>query len=431
MDAGTPASAEIPLVANRETLLRAFVEVGPGWAPRSVDAEFVVVDGAGNERVFTNTITVAGSSDVWQRGTIFETRVPPEAITTASRVHVRLLGDGGVGVDTATPSGARWPNDGAAAGMGVSDATGTLELVIVPIRWDRDGSMRMPDISPEQLDRFRSAIEALYPMVELDMTVRQEIAWSNRLDWGDFNVELRRLKTADGKEEAYYYGLVSPDEDFASYCSGRCTTGQSFTVSSASSSSYRVGSGVGFTGDRWAWTLVHELGHMHGRGHATCGVSFFSRDRNYPHAGGDIGVWGWDRRSGTLYGPQGATDYMGYCDDQWSSDYTYGGIYDRMSEVWARSGAGAVQGPERAWRWLAWSDDEPVRWAGRTLERAPQTGEVCEAYAEDGTMLGLAPIARMSHEGAARALVLESWMKQGARITLACEDRVIHTPPSL
>ena len=428
MEEGEASIPEIPLVANRETLLRAFVEVGPGWTPREVLAEFVLVDGAGGEEVFAQTRQISGSSDVLSRVTIFETRVPPERITTGTRVQVRLIGEGPVEVASDAPSGARWPTDGAPASLGATDETGTLELVLVPIRWDRDGSGRMPDLSMEQLGRLEGAVRALYPMANLDLSIREEISWTGSVDWGDFNTELRRLKTMDGADEAYYYGLVAPDVDFNAYCNGRCTTGQSFTVSSASSSSYRVGTGLGFGGDRWTWTLVHELGHMHGRGHAPCDVSFFSRDRNYPYSGGDVGVWGWDSRSGTIYGPEGAADYMGYCDEQWSSDYTYGGIYDRMSAVWARSGAGAVQGPERAWRWLMWSDDEPARWGARSVERDPSTGEVCEVLDAQGASLGFAPLARMSHGGAAGALVLESTLGAHGELTLACPDGVIEAP---
>lgn len=97
-----------------------------------------------------------------------------------------------------------------------------------------------------------------------------------------------------------------------------------------------------------------------------------------------------------------------------------------MSAV--RSNAGAVQGPERAWRWLLWSDDEPARWGARSVERAPHTGEVCEVRSARGASLGLAPLARMSHGGAAGALVLESSLAAGEPLTLACPGRVIEAP---
>jgi hypothetical protein len=50
-----------------------------------------------------------------------------------------------------------------------------------------------------------------------------------------------------------------------------------------------------------------------------------SPDPNYPYAGGVTGQWGYDLVAGTLKPPTN-TDLMGYCGNNWISDYTYLGV---------------------------------------------------------------------------------------------------------
>jgi hypothetical protein len=78
--------------------------------------------------------------------------------------------------------------------------------------------------------------------------------------------------------------------------------------------------------------LAHELGHNFSVGHAPCGTTGVP---SYPYAGGVIGVWGWNATTNTLVSPT-ATDVMGYCGNQWISDWNWG----RVSNF--RSAAGLV-----------------------------------------------------------------------------------------
>jgi len=105
---------------------------------------------------------------------------------------------------------------------------------------------------------------------------------------------------------------------------------------------YTVGIvGIGYIGrptvvvyDDQTWrgvTVAHELGHTYGRQHApACGAG--SPDKNYPYSGGTIGVFGTDVLStpALLYAPA-IHDIMGYCDDNWISDYTYNGILNYIA----------------------------------------------------------------------------------------------------
>ncbi|QDG53895.1 hypothetical protein FIV42_25075 [Persicimonas caeni] len=409
---GAPVVSDVPLVAARETLFRVAVTPAASWTPREVTAELVLVDDAdGHTETITDTMTVSGASSPDVRDSSFEFRVPAGTLTASMSASFRLLGDGGPSVEDTTASPARWPQDGSTAPLAASEETGELHVVLVPFRYNGDGSGRLPDTSPQQLALFEDALRALYPAVELRLEVRQAIDWDGYVDWGDFNRELRTLKQNDGAEHAYYYGLIKPADTFSNYCGGRCTTGQSFTVSSADSTSYRVGSGLGFSGERWAWTLVHELGHMHGRGHAPCGVSWWSEDRSYPYAENSVGVPGWDARTDTLYAHDDVTDFMGYCDDLWVSDYTYLGILDRMRAANALVNPMSLA-PKTTWRYINWSQNDAPEWGRQTHERDPSTGEWATAIftnrAGGEVDRRQVPLLRYAHLGERSVLVPEA-----------------------
>lgn len=98
--------------------------------------------------------------------------------------------------------------------------------------------------------------------------------------------------------------------------------------------------GLGFSGEGSAETMVHEIGHAHGREHAPCEVNDAGY---YPHSGADIGVQGYDLRGGSLKNPGSFTDFMGYCNPTWVSDYTYNWLFDRITAV--NASADFVAGP--------------------------------------------------------------------------------------
>lgn len=421
---------EVPLIANRETLVRLHVDTAPGWQPQQVTGVLTVDDGTSQPYELRVPMQLSGSSTDNDRGSIFEFTLPASAVTIDLALAAHIEGEGTVAVDSGLVHEAIFPRDGSLMTAPVEDQTGKLEVVIVPIRYNSDGSGRMPDTSQAQMQKFQDSLNALYPMTEVDFSVRAPIDWNSRLDFGDINVALRSLKMQDGKDNAYYYGMISPATDFNTYCSRRCTTGQSFTVSNANASSYRVGTGVGFSGDRWVWTFMHELGHMHGRGHAPCDVTW-DPDRNYPHSGGDVGIEGWDSRTDSFITPTSHTDFMGYCDTLWVSDYTYLGIKTRMEEAWALQRGLALKAPQ-PYHVLSWSFDKAPYWLQDIEDRAPYTGEEALVIARDadGNELGResAHIARQSHDGSVIALV-EALPEDTAAIALeTTRGEVIYAP---
>jgi Peptidase M66 len=328
-----------PVVTDRELFVRVYVEPQATWTPRPVTAEILVGDSLDTVAVMAANLIPTGPSTEADIGSTFNFTVPGNLVLPTTRFAVRLTSSEEPPVADGVSHQARYPLDGALADLGAQSDDGGLQIVIVPIRYEYDGSNRLPDTSATQLAIIEDLLLSLYPISRVTLTVREVVGWNDppvmftgNFDFSDLNQYLSDLKVSDGAPSAtYYYALVQPDVSFSDYCGGTCTTGQSFVVSSPENGDFRVGGGLGYSGERWAWTLAHELGHMHGRGHAPCEVS--GSDTGYPYPDGSIGVWGYDPRVGSLHDPAVYSDLMGYCDDRWISDYNFQNFWDRIIAV--------------------------------------------------------------------------------------------------
>ncbi|MBX3252091.1 MAG: hypothetical protein KF901_33260 [Myxococcales bacterium] len=327
---GIAAPPPRPLVAARDAIVRVHAEALAGWSPRAVTA-VIEIDGAR----FTDTRTPTLPADDARPESLFMVRVPAASVRPGARWRARLEAATGDGDDDAAL--ARLPRDGGTAALD-AERTTPLHLVLVPYRYDTDGSGRLPDTSEAQLGRIRAELTSRFPYADVVLEVHDVVPWTratrfnNNVDWGAVNSSLIALRDAEGAApHEYWYGLMAPHETRASYCRstfGSCVTGQSYV---ATVTGTRVGSGVGFGDLDTIGTLAHELGHLHGRFHAPCGTS--GTDAGYPHAGGVIGVWGYDRRDDTFHPPDGAWDLLGYCEPQWVSDYTWDAMFARQRDL--------------------------------------------------------------------------------------------------
>lgn len=333
------AGGRAPVVSGRDAVVRAWVEGSMHGQVGLLDVE------TGEEDASLEALPPEVFPDLpGLQALTFH--LPAALVRTETRFRVRVITpDGGEQVAHGVPHDARYPADGSDAPLQAQPDPGALRLVLVPVQYDTDGSHRLPDTSPEQLERMRSLLLAVYPATEVELTVREPIQWNvklkpgtNNLQLGILNRRLADLRVADDAHfDVYYYGLIAPASTLSAHC-GRvrfagCTTGQSWVVTDPSNADQRLASGVGFTGDDSIWTLIHELGHMHGRRHAPCGASSNTVDNDYPYPNAPIGTWGYDATSGTLVDPDATKDFMSYCDPTWVSDYTWQALYERIAAV--------------------------------------------------------------------------------------------------
>lgn len=420
---GQPATQfNAPILAGRDAIFRIYVALTPDWTPREVTAELITTAPDGSTALFTDKRTILVNSADGDASSVLDVQVPGANLPIGTTWSVRLVTADGVPTPATTPSPAKYPVDGSNAGIDLRDDKGGIQLVLVPIRYNYDSSGRLPDLSDAQIDRYRQLLLSVYPLANINISIRDVFDWNKGPDFtGDFdfsalNDALWDLRASDNAAPgAYYYGLVNPATSFNAYCSSSCTTGQSYVVDNNSTGEDRVGAGIGFTGDDSAWTLIHELGHEHGREHAPCDVS--PSDPGYPYDGGDIGVWAHDPRNNAFYSPTSMTDFMGYCQNTWVSDYTYTAIFRRVVEVNGLVPFANHVDSLRPHRVVRVYPDGSSRWGSSVRVSSNARGALVDAHvlAGDHSELSLEPVhvRREAHGGAFVLLVPE--LPSGAR----------------
>ena len=382
-DGAAITSRSAPVIAGADALFAIHVDVDGGFSPRTIEAR-VTIDGD----EYASQHDVGQSSDDTP-ATALRVNVPGEAIAQGASFEVSLHE-----LDIAPAQdavGARYPADGVAE-LGAVSAGGPLHLVVVPFRYNADGSGRLPP-TEAAADAYYEAFKAIFPVADVELTVRNPVNMSMSLatseGWSDWLGLLRAVREADApSHNTYYYGIAAPASSFRGYCSGSCIAGLGH-VPSAGNSFLFASVGVSFDDALGVGTAVHEVGHTMGRRHAPCGGAS-GVDSSYPYQGASIGSWGYDFRRGEFKSPSQFTDVMGYCRSQWISDYQYRSVYDRISTVNAM--APAHIGPPRTYRVGTVDAEGSIEWERYATLDVPATGGELEVslLGETGGEIGVA-----------------------------------------
>jgi hypothetical protein len=360
---GSGDAVETSAIQNRDGLLRVFVSPKEDFQAR--DLQVVVRFQDGDE--YLRQLEIEGESTEVDLESTFYFNVDGRNFTDETNFHVELRETFGGLIQ-------RWPSEGEASVQ--TTGTGTLRVVLVPIRYNADDSGRLPDTSDEQLDIYRHWILAMYPVDQLELTVRDPMDYNGTVQtqgWSQLLQAIMSLRAQDQPaDDVYYYGLVNPNTSMSTYCGGGCVAGLS-SLGSVNDPSSRVSTSVGFTGSDSADTLVHELGHAHGREHAPCGLLGQASDPGFPYDNARIGVYGYDLIDEQRKGPESYADFMSYCYPVWISDYTFAGIADRMNRLSAQQAF--IRADPTTYRVVIVNDDNSLIW-GKPLRLPVQPSGV-------------------------------------------------------
>lgn len=362
-------TSKVHVIAGREGVLRVYVTPSATWTSREVVAELTLTGGSSAPKVFTTTKTISGVSDDAILDSTINIDVPNGALETGASYRVRLLTKPG---QAGAASRAVYPAMGFDT-LDVWETGASFKVVLVPVK----SNGRLPDTSPEQLERYRKILQAMYPVRKVELTVRDVFEYSGTLGAGGNGIyglldAVTALRKSDGAaKDVYYYGAFAPTSSYSTYCNGGCTTGLCH-LPGASDTFLRACVGVGFTGNSSAGTMAHELGHAHGLPHAPCG-SVAGADSKYPYAAGKIGSWGYDQRSNAMISPAKSYDFMSYCAPEWISDYAFDKITHRMSFVEKESFV--VGGERTTYQLLRQLPSGKLEWGSELTLDEPMFGE--------------------------------------------------------
>ena len=230
-----------------------------------------------------------------------------------------------------------YPEDGSGLSMNVGSFAPTLRVKFVPVRYDADGSGRVPDMSAAAVENYRNTLYKLYPASRVEVAVRDHLRWPlvvkpDGNGWDQLLDALIETRSDDrAADDEYYIAVFDPADSAHEWCSGGgCVLG--IAPQAMLRDVYlRVAMITGYPDNEG--TLAQELGHAMGRAHAPCGGAR-DIDPDYPYGRANIGVFGWDVIDKELVDPGSRIfDFMSYCHPNWVSDYTFAGLYDRMVRV--------------------------------------------------------------------------------------------------
>lgn len=418
---GQPSEAPISaLVAGRDALVRFFVEPQEGWEPHELSArlhldtgETVAVEYAAQK------FAPEGPSSEGNRDSTFEFLVAGELISAPGRFSAELVecGQNNTFDAPATGDATQTASDAAGDEQAVGDLpldqqdeeilpsrfpsedgtsleafdTGTLRIHLVPVV----ANGRQADTSEEILALYESAFLLTYPVAKVELTVGEPLEIDDAQDWDQTLTLARNRRQQDNPDpDVYYYGLVQPTDRFGQFCNGGCVAGVGYVPNvRRPNAALRVSVGLSYGDSNSAFTMLHEIGHNHGRSHSPCvprGGNIVGVDGNYPHEDGLIGVTGYLSSQDQLLPSDSATDLMGYCSNQWMSDYTYNGLFNTVLSL---NNAQTSQTVELArmgnWRVVLVSGSRGTRWGTPAGAETAAVGEAEQATALDATGNGI------------------------------------------
>lgn len=394
-DAKTQA---LPIVVDRPGVLRTYVDLRQDPQEVRVVLSYKAEDGS--LKTLEQTRAVQQDSDDDVDASCIDIALPAELFHASLEIAVEVF------ETTHQRRAARYPEaEGSFAPLPANPQTKALEVVIVPVQYQADGSNRLPDTSDAQVQRLSEELRALYPVSEARVRVRSEpLVWTdpiraNGRGWDELLYGILQLRETDGAaDNVYYYGAFSPATSLQSFCSsGGCVLGLSELSRDVGDAGRRGSIGLGYTGGDAAETFVHELGHAHGRYHAPCGGAG-GPDSRFPYTSGGIGVPGWDVRTGTFVrvgGRRDATkDFMGYCSPSWVSDYTWKALFSRIVGIGEEIAPLSSQARVR-YHLLRLEDGQAPRWIGSRTASGVASRRVA-ATLPDGSVEQL-PEAELDH----------------------------------
>ena len=330
-------SGDVPLLSDREALLRVFLvgdQVRAFYEPEVV-ATFTR-NGEQVHRVVMRSIDdrLVTAADEGNLRTSYDAVIPAEHMVAGTELVV--VADSAETIPRAEGSRTRYPDSGSVT-LNVIDVP-PLELTAVPVLYaENPDSSVIPWVdsigelgaeSP-QVGLFRYS----FPFSEFSAKAREPYITSLDLTvedntWGII-LEMEPVYRAE-KATGYWYAIANaPQED--GYVRGIA----------------RLNGLVSF-GKPWDTELAHEVGHNLDLLHAPCGGAL-GTEPDFPYPNGSIGVWGYDFRDGSVVSPERRRDIMGYCYELgWLSDYYYEKVIRvraNKDETWTNGELSGV-GPE-------------------------------------------------------------------------------------
>lgn len=399
VDKGTKvATPKAPVVAGRPGLVRVYVTPDSSWSAHDVTCELHMNANGMDLPVQTKTMTVSGPSDDATAGSTFDFAFTADQMPEGTTFSVAIR-DATAKPQPDDDTGAWFPNDGTNADFAAMGAL-ELEVIMVPLKYNADGSGRVPDTSAAQMKLFNDTLYKMYPVSKVNMTLHAPVPWADQIapngqGWDTVLQGLIDLRQQESPPvNSFYVAFFEPAASIQDFCAqGGCVLGIAPGGVGPGDVFDRIATTLGYTGSNGPDTLTQELAHAMGRLHAPCGNPQ-AVDSAFPDKQGRIGVWGYNILTQKFINPTSRTyDFMSYCSPIWTSDYTYNAIAKRLNFVNKTAGQHkqAPASPEGAakYQWVSVkADGSLVPGKIMSLNTHPQgTAHAMTFHAADGRVV--------------------------------------------
>jgi hypothetical protein len=311
----------VPLVANKATVLRVYVNHNPAFLAKNLRKK---ITGTVSYTFAGQTIALdplnepipAPATNEIQRTLVADTinfLVPAAHCreTVIFTVNIRFVDNSGV------------PASQTIDGVFADVPFPRVHLVLLHVKADGFQEHQPPGCL-EALEAF-AEIGKFYPVGGFELTGTDDVTITNNPNaqggsgcgagFNPIRDLLLDMRTASGSDDIYV-GILPKDQPLSS-------------VQGCGGDGFAIGKANGFV-------LGHELGHAFGRSHAPCGVSS-GLDPGYPDfpnlPEGSIGEVGFNTADLIAFDPAVSADVMSNCGNAfWISPYTYTHIQDRIAQ---------------------------------------------------------------------------------------------------
>ena len=328
----------VPLVRDRDALLRVFVTANQvNAAMPDVDVTLY----ANGEAIAELTIPAPGLTTPLapDEGTLNSSwNIILDKSLIQSNLSITVTVDPGNAIAEGDESDNIFPASGTPLALDVRGVD-PFQVMLVPVITKANG--RQGNVTTANRGDYLETTARLHPIESWDATVHAAYTTSTNLalqpdnannGWTAILGEIAALRNAESGTR-YYYGVVNPN-----YTSGTAGIGY-------------IGAPIALGWDKGgsrSGVAAHEWGHNWDRDHAPCGPAG-NPDPNYPYPGGVTGAVGYDVVNETLK-PADSPDLMGYCNNEWISDYTYVGVMNwRAAESLSRPRQDVIQPGMLVW----------------------------------------------------------------------------------
>jgi YVTN family beta-propeller protein len=334
----------VPLVEGKPTFVRVYVR--SGGDPVAVEGELYgwdalgqPLDGSPLPPDNAEAVTAEAQGSEHRRSRLWDSllyELPPSWRQGDITLQVQLTVDS----EVVAESWRHWAS---------FQPRGPLNVALVPVIYQPNGTTVEPEDGWKT--RFMSWLPRVYPLrfEDVELSIGGPVYIPS--GWGEEGLLIKlwwhHHNTTNPVAPLHYYGVLN------------------YLVPSDGRGRARVGGleawGLDFPFEELTSKLAaEEIAHNLGRRHAPCSEHSDplpdKLDPEWPpdHPIGEIGdgtffgAWGFDTKSRTVLSPYRYRDFMGYCSDEWVSDYTYKKLFEVLAPTGTTVAQGSSEGQLRA-----------------------------------------------------------------------------------